>query len=147
MCFTLYLASNKELPVIQFDLQAPSFNTTFLQADEMGIQAQFSLPHILCIGSDQGCGCGFRHSFFEYDEWIPVLENGDDQNKPSLKNHHDLYYYLVNNQVDSFIEIYACWNGDMADPCQSTQEINASELLSGDFYFQERGLYKIKIND
>jgi hypothetical protein len=81
MCFTLYIGASVKL-------------------------RRFTLPYVLNIGSDQGCGCGFRQSHVAGQEWVPVVEEKKDDFDAVQNNHVGLWRYLTGNVVGESIEIY-----------------------------------------
>ncbi len=83
MCMTFYIASDTIVPRISMDLDLPSFNTRDLNESEEYVKVHFSLKNILYMGSDQGCGCGFRHELFENDGWLNVSEANESHQKKS----------------------------------------------------------------
>jgi hypothetical protein len=57
-----YLASDVQLPRIDFIFESPAFNTKDIDDSKKDVKIHFSLKEILYVGSDEGCGCGFRHA-------------------------------------------------------------------------------------
>lgn len=114
MCIMLYIGTTKHIPRIPWDVNSPSFNTSDISEDEKNIILHFSLPYITYIGSEEGCGCGFRHALLEGKQWIPVVSTEDAGIMQSeLQNHSYLFDFLNNNLYDEdIIEIYGCWDGD-----------------------------------
>ena len=145
MCMIFYVGSGQELPIIPFDTNCPRFHTTELSQDENHIYKHISLPNILYFGSDQGCGCGFRHALFENGEWLIVEDEEPALAEGCQKNHVALHNYISNN-VDkgSIVEIYGCWDGDFGELSESTEEVSIEDLLDEHFYFKERGFYLVK---
>jgi hypothetical protein len=96
------------------------------------------------IGSDEGCGCGFRHALFDKGQWLPVInDEGFDNN---LQNHRQLFDFINDNLSDQdIIEIYGCWDGDFSERQEYKEEILLKDLLDTEFHFRERGLYTVLI--
>jgi hypothetical protein len=143
---TLYIGSRQELPIIAFDKDNPTFNTTQLCEDEKTIYKHISLPYVLNFGSDQGCGCGFRHALLDDGQWfhVEVEDESSVEREAIQKNHEELYRYIKTFVSDNApIEIYGCWNGDFDDVPGSVEEIIIDVLIDKDFYFKERGFYTI----
>jgi hypothetical protein len=139
---TLYLSANNKMPLIEWDTNSPAFNAKELEESESHVRNYFSLSDVFCVGSDQGCGCGFRHALLWDGEWLNVM---DEESNNEQKNHVALLEYVSTYVEDGMVEIYACWNGDVNDLPISKEEINADDLINKDFYFKERGFYQIKI--
>jgi hypothetical protein len=145
MCFTLYIGTPIKLPLIEWKKDQPGVHATNLKEYELGVLSRFSLPNVLYIGSDQGCGCGFRHALAEGKEWLSVVENDQDALKAIQKNHIDLWQYLTCNLTAGSVEIYACWNGDVNDCPDCVSDIKMENIINEDFYFKEGWLYKVAV--
>lgn len=59
MCRYLYLASDKELPLIKWEESRPAFNVDKLHDYDLDVLKQFSKPHVVFLGAHTGCSCGF----------------------------------------------------------------------------------------
>lgn len=141
---TLYIGSVSELVQIEFDEKNPSFHTRELNENENLIYKHISLPNILYLGSDEGCGCGFRHALLDNNKWFIVESEENLDNQIGQTNHRDLYNYIKDNIANgSSIHIYGCWNGDLMETSKSVEEIVLEDILHEQFYFKERGLYVI----
>jgi hypothetical protein len=57
MCISLILASDKELPILQW-AEGRAIRVSEIQQDS-ALVAIFSKPHLYHIGAHFGCGCGF----------------------------------------------------------------------------------------
>jgi hypothetical protein len=145
MCFTLYIGASIKLPLIEWDKDQPAVNTTNLHDYELGVLSRFSFPYVLNIGSDQGCGCGFRQSHATGQEWLPIVGDNKDDQDAVQKNHVGLWQYLTNNAAGESIEIYACWNGDVYDCADCISNIRLEDILNDEFYFREGWLYKVTV--
>jgi hypothetical protein len=145
MCWTLYISTTIKLPLIEWDSNQPRFNARKLKVDELAIVSRFTMPEVVYLGSDQGCGCGFRHALLAGKEWYPIVEEDNDTMEVIQKNHEDLYQYLTDNVKSGFIEIYGCWNGDITDSIDCVDEISIKDLTDKDFYFKEGWLYKVLV--
>jgi hypothetical protein len=103
------------------------------------------MPEVVYVGSDQGCGCGFRHALIDDKEWYPIVEEDNDMIEVIQKNHEDLYQYLTDNVKIGLIEVYGCWNGNITDSIDCVDEISIKDLTDKDFYFKEGWLYKVLV--
>lgn len=144
MCFTIYLGSSVQGPLVEWNSDQPTFHTKHLDKNEEGILDRVSLPHVLYMGSDQGCGCGFRHALRDRTDWLPAIEEEGDSRK-TQENHVNLVQYLSDNLLNQNIEIYACWNGDVVDRVDVVEKIELEDILNAAFYFKEGYLYKMHI--
>jgi hypothetical protein len=143
MCLTIYLATEKEMPTILYDIEKSNFNTNNIEDREMPIKDLLTLPNIKSLGSDEGCGCGFRHSLFERNSWIEVWNEGE----PPFDNinHESLVDFIrENNKENSFVELLVLWNGDIY-PVESKEVIKLDDILAPSFFFKERGFYTVEL--
>ncbi|MBI2481221.1 MAG: hypothetical protein HYV60_22055 [Planctomycetia bacterium] len=132
LCLVLYLASETKLPAIDRDEAAPSFYVNPNDPDASNAGAHFTKPNMAYVGSDNGCGCGFRR---EHDYMI------DDPEQIASKNDNQkrLYDYVAARLADeTTVELYSCWSGDASLPLEHDRTIALSELLADDFAFLER---------
>ncbi|MCM2372390.1 hypothetical protein [Aporhodopirellula aestuarii] len=134
MCLVLYLASNGKLPAIDWDASAPSFYVTPNDPAASNAAAQFTKTNLAYVGSDNGCGCGFRA---EHDYAI----DDPEQLASKTDNQRRLHDYLVAClSEEGSVELFSCWSGDESLPREHERTVKISELLSEDFFFLERQL-------
>jgi len=129
MCHVLYMASDKERPLVSWDDAQRGFHVTTW---DQGTLPHLTKPHLRYLGSDQGCGCGFQH--------LPrsLMEDEEQRNGVRL-NQQGLARYLAECLADEeSIELFTCWNGDEAEPLKRRREIRLAELLEDDFEFEEK---------
>ena len=132
MCLVLYMSSERERPTILWDEKAPRFHVVANDTDSQQALAHFSKPHVYYLGSDNGCGCGFRQ---EVDYMIDELE----ELASKQDNQQRLHDYLEKCLVDEdYVELFSCWSGDEVEPIESRRNITLADLISPDFYFSER---------
>ena len=103
MCWALYLASDIELPWIPWNENDHGFFTMPLSEYELGVAAQFSLPHMVYLGSHQGCGCGF---FTEDSEDSEEVAQKDETMRRLVGYLHALL------AQGAHLEMFLCWEGD-----------------------------------
>jgi hypothetical protein len=105
MCWVLYLAAARPLPLQPFEQQAPTFNVAELSPGDDRVRRQFSKPFVYCVGAHTMCGCGFDRGQANPDhpEELPATE-------ASLR---DLCTYLAEAmRIAGSLELFACWDGD-----------------------------------
>lgn len=149
MCFVLHLASPVPLPLVSWDENAPAFNVAPVR--EWGREAlvHFTLPHVVELGSDKCCGCGFRNASYQggswpWEEWRPDDDTEDVDAQP---NHERMVAYLrAHLPPGTVCEIHGGWNGELGLECRSDQEIPLSRLLELDFFFRHRGRYTVTVD-
>ena len=99
------------------------------------------MDNVVYVGSDQGCGCGFRHALIDADQWLTVTE----EDNSSQDNHAKLFEYISSNVKQGVVEILCCWNGEVDKLPINPEEIKLAGIIDENFHFKERALYRIKI--
>jgi hypothetical protein len=135
MCHVLYMASDKERPLVSWDDAHRGFHVAL--RDGVAVP-HLTKPHIRYLGSDQGCGCGFQTA---------GLAMIDDKEQRAIvrKNQEGLARYLSECLSDEeFIELFTCWNGDEALPLERRRELRVEELLEDEFEFGEKELIVVR---
>lgn len=141
MCMSFYMATNNKLPVIPYNEKEPCFNSTNLTFPDKKLLAGFTLPHITEFGSDQGCGCGFRHALLDNEHWYDVINPEDTRSENN--NHQQLFDFIKqNSQEQKSLEILSCWNEDFYS-VNHKETISIYDILKHDFYFKEQALYNV----
>lgn len=147
MCFVLYLGTDQPVRTIPWDDRNPKLNTQDLTELDAGVARHFEAAHVKYLGSDQGCGCGFRHVSYQNGEWpeesMIGFEHytGEDQQPAQEQLHAFLKEQLA--YVDR-VELYGCWDGEFMEPSAGTAELPLDRILDHDFYFRERFGYTIR---
>lgn len=141
---TIYIATDRQLPTIPYDEKDRKLNTADITSNEKTLKNVFSKSHFKYIGSDQGCGCGFRHALLHNGDWFNVVNN--EETTFDNSNHVNLVDFISKNISDEkTIEILACWNGDHNESVKFQESIKLTDILDKDFYFKERRLYTVQI--
>jgi hypothetical protein len=107
MCWVLYLASDVQLPTIQWDPEKPAFNVQNIPPSESAVRRQFTRQYIYIVGSHTLCGCGFDRdqANLDHPDELPATE-------ASLRS---LRAYLQDTvTIAGELELYSCWDGDQA---------------------------------
>jgi hypothetical protein len=139
----IYISTDKPIPTIPYDEKNRKLNTEDVTYNEETLKNVFSKSNIKYIGSDQGCGCGFRHALIHNDNWLDVV---DDEETPfDNSNHTNLVDLITKNNTDgNTFEVLACWEGDHNEPILYRETIKLTDILAKDFHFKERGLYTVR---
>ena len=133
MCLAIYIASNKPLPLVEWNEKQPKFHVMAVTKEDGNIEKQFKNTNIAYAGSHEGCGCGF---FKEGEE-------GQELNVRQA-NYDALGYYLSSLMLGgSEIEIFACWEGDQGEEADFREKISLKELAEPEFQFKEKAYYEI----
>ena len=61
MCMMIYIASDRPLPLIDWQDEFPAFHVRELREEEMAVRTHFKKPYVYYAGSHEGCGCGFAY--------------------------------------------------------------------------------------
>ena len=111
MCLAVYIASDHELPEIDWDELDPKFYVEIIDAHEEKIDRHLRLPYVAYAGSNHGCGCGFRKPVDMPEEYLEPGELEESQ-----ANYNALASYLENmKKSGASCEIYVCWEGDQGE--------------------------------
>jgi hypothetical protein len=150
MCFVLYVASRTKPKLIAWDKEAPGLCTQDgLDDSEMPVVEKFSLPIVTYVGSDQGCGCGFRNiplHLLDNPDAEEMCGSGVEKQRSTQHNHQALVHFLREQfATENFIEIYGCLSGEVAKAVISNVEIPLEQITDRLFCFRERGFYRVMI--
>ena len=133
MCFMLYLASARNIPLSLWSKTNPkvAFNEPLIKPKH------FSKNNIFYVNSTECCGCGFRQ---EVDVLHPDFSEKNEKDKNQIQLYEHILGFL--NQED-FIELFGCWAGG-EDNLENSREIRVIDLIDDDFYFAENELITVK---
>jgi hypothetical protein len=121
MCWSVWLASGGPLRIVPWDSNAPSFSVTPPEARDEVVRGQFRHAHMMVLGSQTQCGCGF----FDEDE------GPDDPRREVVRR---LVNYLEEVLRDSpEIELFACWEGGERDPPAQKLDLHPSDFGASRF--------------
>lgn len=133
MCLMVYVASDKSLPLIEWDEHKRAFCVSDLSKYEKNVAAQFELPYVYNAGSHLGCGCGFLKDFEDEEELAQ-----------SNKNYLQLSAYLQKGlETEATIQIYSCWDGDQETRPLFREKMDLKHLVESNFEFKEKAFYEI----
>jgi hypothetical protein len=146
MCFMLHIATDRPVPRRAWDEADRHVWIGDVDEHAEPVGERFSLPNIAYVGSDLNCGCGFRHLIFENghlpEEWL--IADGGISTAGTGKNHQELHSVLVDVlQFSATAELYGCHADDCGEKTEGEREIQADEVLSEQFFFRERVLYRV----
>ena len=131
------------MPTIPYDENNRRFNTEDIVDNDKSIKDILTFPNVKLLGSDQGCGCGFRYAMFEDNRWLDVID--DDETPFDNSNHEKLVDFIAKNNMDEkSVELFALWAGYIY-PVEYRVTIKLNDILDPDFYFKERGIYTVEI--
>src|SRR5690606_30128500 len=112
--FVLYIATQQPLPIIPWDGNTRGIHTEILSEYDQDVRLHFSDPHVLYVGSDTCCGCGFRNASCQNGRW-PEEEWRPDDDVSHLEaqpNHERLVEFIsAHLPENSSFELYGVWEG------------------------------------
>jgi hypothetical protein len=147
MCFVLYMATPRPVPLINWDEKNPSLHIEDLGESEVAVAGHFTLPHCYHAGSDTFCGCGYRNASYQNGSWPEEEWQPDDYDSDGDKQamHEKLVSFIRAELLPTdSVEFYGLWEDDLTLPALSDQEIDLSRLTESSFFFRDRGRYRIK---
>lgn len=135
MCVMTFIASDKELPTIEWNNEVPDFYVHNLKEPDYGYK---EIRSILCkrylynVGAHTGCGCGFSYGIYE-----PLDEDDIQEDLKGKSSVNKLFQYIRENlQICDSIELFSCWAGNEGVNPKSTYELNINQIeLSDSFCF------------
>ncbi len=146
MCFVLYLATGQPVRSIPWDEHDTKLNTGDLTDYDAGVSIHFRKPNLKYVGSDQGCGCGFRHVSYQNGQWPEeaMIGSEDYTGEDQQANHSQLHHLLSELlQSGEALELYGCWDGDFLEPAAGHEDLPVNRILDRKFYFRERYGYTV----
>jgi hypothetical protein len=136
MCLEIFIASNKPLPLIPWNDEAPTFHVIDLFDDAEAVRNHFNEPFVYYAGAFEGCGCAFN-----YD--AEVAE--PDELKASEQSLNSLVVYLENSLSNgATIKLFSCWAGDENKSPESFRTVAPKEIQKADFVFETPELLTIE---
>ncbi len=134
MCFCLYLGSTSAPQTILFQSPKRGVWLAQLRKHDQKVKEKFTLPNVTSVGSDRGCGCGFRH------------ESSEDGVAESQVNHESLVTFLkACFPEEAFVELYSCCWGEFEQDVHARREVSVGQLADPQFRFAERGYYRVNL--
>ena len=122
--------------------------TAVLTEHDRVVRGKFTLSSVVYVGSDQSCGCGFRHAMFQQGGWPEesLADELDYDPSETQPNHDALVAFLrLHFAAEPFVELYGLWDGEFDASAESYQEVSLSRLAEPRFYFRERGFYRVAL--
>jgi len=146
MCFSLYVGTQRPIPLMQWRIDAPSISVGALDDKEASSRVHFSTPNVQSIGSTSGCGCDFPNLIYQNGGWPvwPPVET-DPGGLASDRHNRRLLVDLLKATGEASVELYGEWWGDFVEQPRIREEIALDTILSDEFYFKQGGFYLVKI--
>ena len=120
MCMVLYAAA--DAPLQEFPQSTPPapLSARLIEGTEEAVRPHFTKPYVYFLGSHTGCSCGFQ-----YGEGIEE----DSEGRESVRQLGE--YLVAAVQCAGAVEVYACWDGEEAEPVEE-REVVTPAAFSGD---------------
>jgi hypothetical protein len=148
MCFLLYAGTAKPIARSSWQKEAPEVHVQSLIEYDAAIRARFSTPEVQQIGSTSGCGCDFPHLMYQNGGWPAYLEAETDEERLASDCFNRVSLAaLLQTTGEAVVELYGVWAGDFAEEPRIREEISLEAIRSDDFYFKERGFYRVILQD
>lgn len=141
MCHALYIASDKPLPLIEWNEDKPGFCVMELQEREEVVRKQFTLPFVVYAGSFEGCSCGFVYD----DEPIDDDEFEQQYDRQARESVRKLSEYVSSILKDGSVEMFACWEGEQEDEPDESLVVGPEFFDREEFGFEDGKHYKVTV--
>lgn len=67
----------------------------------------------------------------------------DAEQLASDRHNRELLVGLLRSTSEAAVELYGVWEGDFAEEPRIREEIPLANILADEFYFKERGFYRV----
>ena len=134
MCLAFYIAADTEPPLVAWNEAAPGFNVTSVEEHERVVTKHLTKVHLRYLGAHTGCSCGFGYGLTSSDDPEDLEE--DRCGRESVAS---LRRYIEGMlAVTDAVELYACWEGDWEEPCESRREVTPDYFGGDAFELRQR---------
>ncbi len=135
MCMMVYIASDYLLPTWKWDRASSRFHVTELSAGDESVRRHFSKPCVYCVGSHEGCGCGFQ-----YGQYVGFEEDAGEQAAAHDSRRRLADFLAVGLQHQLEVELFVCWDGDQAAQPEHRERVRPADLFRIRTFFREKEL-------
>ena len=141
MCLMLYIAAASPIGKVGFE----RLSLRALDETEEDVRQWFSLPHVMFVGVEGGCSCGFP--YVRADTAVPYSEGmfeDDEDREDEIAVARELIS-LIRECFSSGerVELYPVWYDSVSNPPKGTISLVASELDAPTFFFNEQFFYEV----
>ena len=131
MCWVLYIAADRPLPLHPFDPESPGFNVAVPAGREDAVRGQFSKPFVYALGAHTWCGCGFDREQANPDH--PAELEATEASLRALRA-----YLAEAIEAAGPLELFACWDGDQAATPDHRWKLELEDFSTGMAWFPDR---------
>lgn len=143
MCYALYLATDKPLPISQWNPDAPGVCVVHWdERKDNAVRRHFSKPNVQYVASTSGCGCDFPFAML-VNEWF---QPADPNEKPNIRKSRHGLVDLLRKSGEPVVEAYGVWEGDQHKQPRCRELIDLDKILNPEFFFKEQGFYEIRLS-
>ena len=140
MCLAFYIAADLEPPLVSWNDNAPGFNVIPVDDHERVVTKHLSKPALRYLGAHTGCSCGFHYGLAS-----PETDEDRDEERLGRESVASLRKYLEGLVTATVtVELYACWEGDWEEPCESRREVTVDYFGGESFDLQQRELLIVR---
>jgi hypothetical protein len=138
MCTDIYIGSNKVLPLIEWNVDAPEFYVRVLDLEGEGIMVSNILKskYLYEVGSHIGCACGLS-----YGDWSK--KSVSENHSKRVEDVSRLMSYLGQHKISNEIRVFSTSWGFFPDEYESVQ-FDISFIDKEEFSFEEDIILLIK---
>jgi hypothetical protein len=132
MCLSLFLYSDRALPLVAWDAASPTFNVTDLEPFEEAARGMVDVPFVYALGAHTQCACGFQRS--------------EDEHPADVRRSIEaLVDYLRVVEPGAALHLYACWSGDADRELAVVRTMTLEELTHREEWLEEGALTRLGI--
>lgn len=142
----LYVGTAEQIPRKEWIKDTPGICIRNLIEYDAEVQKHFGSPEVQYVGSTSGCGCDFPHVMQQNGGW-PIFNDSEEDPEYKATIHHNRQELVTLLRVisEETLEIYGVWAGDFDKEPSIREEISLDTILGSDFYFKERGFYRVRV--
>ena len=133
MCQRVYIASQKELPLVKRSQREPYLQVDGLTNSEAAVRRHFrrEFTHFYVAGAHLRCGCGFPA--YPSDPQTKQTRIPEEDRK-SVQRLRD--YLRAGLGKRRPVQLYLCWPGDEGEAPRNERSIKVTELENPEFRFR-----------
>ncbi len=143
MCMMLYMASDHQLPEIEWDDKNPAFFVTpDLHPAVEVVRKQFSKYYVYYAGSHEHCGCGFGYCNDDYYRDVyrgnpDIIDRAIRENAAARETVRRLREYLEKAAQSGPVELYSVWAGAEGKEPEERIDVGPAYFSGDTFGFGE----------
>jgi hypothetical protein len=127
MCLSVFLASDAELPLVEWNVEQPGFNVSPLAPTEEVVRKWLPRRHVYALGAHTHCGCGFQR-------------NEDNAPEDVAASRQALSEFVTAAARHGPVDLYVCWNAEVQDELTAEGTSRAAELVTDENWLEEGAL-------